>query len=270
MIPNIIHFMYFNGPDSREFGFINYLAVRTAHEVQKPDIIYFYYNEEPADNPNWERIRPYVKMVKIDPPEEYGGVPLKYPQYKADIVRLQKLLIHGGIYLDTDILMLKPLTPLMNNECVLGAEGYVDQAQDLHTNDIKKIGSISNAVIMAEPSCRFLKEWLLHLPKALMSGVWAYHAVTLPLELYKKDNSLFELQEAEAFIPFDFRHKYIFENKDGDKERLSSSYTMHMWETIWKDDLLQIDKEYLETQDNLFCQLFGKYAQENIAVKCVL
>jgi len=52
MIPNIVHFMYFIGPDSREFGFINYLAVKTVYEVQKPDIIYFYYNEEPTDNPN--------------------------------------------------------------------------------------------------------------------------------------------------------------------------------------------------------------------------
>jgi len=42
---------------------------------------------------------------------------------------------------------------------------------------------------------------------------------------------------------------------------------MHMWETIWKDDLRQIDKEYLETQDNLFCQLFSKYAKEKIVTK---
>jgi len=35
MIPNIVHFVWLTGPNSREFSFINYLAVRAAHGVQK-------------------------------------------------------------------------------------------------------------------------------------------------------------------------------------------------------------------------------------------
>lgn len=261
MIPNIVHFMYFNGPNSREFSFLNYLSVRTAYEVQKPDIIYFYYNEEPASNPNWERIKPYVNMIKVDPPTEYGGVLLRYPQYQADVLRLQKLLIHGGIYLDTDILMLKPLTPLMDNECVLGAEGYVENQPNLNTTDVSKIGSVSNAVIMAEPSCRFIKEWLLELPRALSSDIWAYHAVVLPFEMYKADPGRFDLQKVECFVPFDFRNTYIFDNDSNDLLKLKDSHTVHMWETIWGDELRQIDDAYLSTKDNLFAQLFGKYAE---------
>lgn len=260
MIPNIIHFMYFIGPNSREFGFINYLAVRTAFEIQKPDTIYFYYNLEPVNNKNWNRMKKYVTMVKIDPPTNFMGTEIKYPQYQADIVRLQKLKEFGGIYLDTDILMIKPLTEFMNEECVLGGEGYIGHVPDLHTNDISKIGSISNAVIMAKPNSRFINLWLEELPEGFRKGIWAYHAVVLPFELYKKDTSLFSLKEVEAFIPFDFRDKYIFSKDIKQMLRLKQSYTMHMWETIWSNDIKEINDDYLKNVTNVFTCFFRRYA----------
>lgn len=261
MIPNVVHFIYFNGPNSREFGYLNYLSVRTAHEVQQPDALFMYYNIEPVGNPHWERMKQYATLVQVDPPKEFMGVELQYVQYQADVVRLQKLLEHGGIYLDTDILMLKPLTPFMDRKCVMGGEGYVDHAQDLHTADASKIGSVSNAVIMAEPDCPFIREWLEALPQGLKSGVWAYHAVTLPFELYKADPGRFDLQKVECFVPFDFRNAYIFGNNSADLLKLKESHTVHMWETIWGNELRQIDDAYLSAKDNLFAQLFGKYAE---------
>lgn len=40
------------------------------------------------------------------------------------MARLQVLLEVGGIYMDDDVLLLKPLDPLMNNSIVLGEETY--------------------------------------------------------------------------------------------------------------------------------------------------
>jgi hypothetical protein len=146
----------------------------------------------------------------------------------------------------------------------MGAEGYVDHVPDLHTTDVSKVGSISNAVIMAERFSTFIRDWLKAVPDGLKTGVWAYHAVTLPLEMYKADNSVFDLQEAEAFVPFDFRNTYIFGNNHDDLNRLDDSYTVHLWETIWKDELRQIDDHYLSTKNNLFTHLFGKYAEARV------
>ena len=73
MIPNIVHFVWLTGPNSREFSFVNYLAVRAAHDIQVPERILMHVNEEPVGNSNWERIRPYVEMVKADPPIEHNG-----------------------------------------------------------------------------------------------------------------------------------------------------------------------------------------------------
>lgn len=263
MIPNVVHFIYFSGPNSREFGYLNYLAVKTAHDVQKPDVIFMHYNVEPVENPHWNRMKKYVELVQVDPPKNFMGAELKYVQYQADVVRLQILLDVGGIYLDTDILMLKPLTPLMNRDCVMGGEGYVDRQQNLNTSDVSKIGSVSNAVIMAAPKNKFIKEWLEKLPQALSSGVWAHHAVVLPLDLYKADSSSFYLEKVESFVPFDFRNSYIFGDDYQDLLKLKDSYTIHMWETIWADEVRKIDDGYLRTKTNLFAQLFKKYAGES-------
>ena len=68
MIPNIVHFVWLTGPNSREFSFINYLAVRAAHTRQEDARILMHVNAEPVGNVNWERIRPYVEMVRVEPP----------------------------------------------------------------------------------------------------------------------------------------------------------------------------------------------------------
>ena len=270
MIPNIIHMMWFTGPKSRDFGFLNYLAVKIAAQVQKPDHYYFYYNAEPTNNQHWEAIKPYVTMVQIDPPTEIGGVSLDYPQYQSDVVRLQKLLEHGGIYLDTDILLLKPLTPLMGNACVLGADRYIDDQVGLRTTDPDKIASVANGVILAEKGNPFIGQWLEAIPKAIKPSIWANHAVVLPFQMWLKDPSLFSLKDVETFIPFGFMDKFIFNNDESNLARLEGSYSIHMWETIWSDDIKKIDNKYLRNERNLFTNLFGKYADMDKKLKiCV-
>ena len=204
LIPNIIHFIHISG--YRQFSFCNMLAVLSAHRVQKPDKLYLYYTDEETDNRWWNIAKEYATLVKINPLTEFQGVKLDYPQYQADVIRLQKLVELGGIYLDTDILTLKSFDPLRHHSCVMGGEGYNGHVEGLNTNDLDKIGSISNAVIMAEPNHRFTKKWLELLPSKFKHSIWAYHAVVLPLEMVKEDHTLYHVEPVESFIPFDFRN----------------------------------------------------------------
>ena len=247
MTPNIVHMMYFSGPKSRDFGFINYLAVKAAHDVQNPDAINFYYNAEPENNPHWEAIKPYVTLVQIDPPTEFQGIELEYPQYQADIVRLQKLYEHGGIYLDTDMLLLKTLTPFMDSEksCVIGT--------DTADNSLK---SINAGLIIAKPQSEFIKLWLDGFSGAFKPDVWSSHCVVLPAELAMANPDLVEIQATKAFLPFGFDDKSIF--SEGGTS--GYQYSVHLWQTIWADDLKTIDNHYLLHTKNRFTRLFGKYA----------
>jgi hypothetical protein len=261
LIPNVIHFMYFFGPNSRPFAYINYLAVKVAKDVQKPDNIYFYYNEEPKDNPHWEAMKAIVTMVKVDPPTEIDGIELKYPQYQADVYRLQMLRDHGGIYLDTDTFLLKPLTGLMENMTTMG----VDQLDE--SGSPKSVGI---GVIVAKKGDRLFDLWLSKIPEYLKTGVWSSHAVDLPLDLWESDKNLFNLILKDRFTPFGWEDKYILGNDKSKLSLLSQSYAVHMWNTIWASELNLIDEAYMQESDSLFANLFRKHVPEKKRLKiCV-
>lgn len=217
-----------------------------------------YCNQEPDNNPNWDAIRQYVEIVHMDAPESFEGVSLHdWPQYQADVVRLQKLYELGGIYLDTDCIMLKPLTELLNNDCVMS--GFVG---DTKTHPKHKVQSFSAATILARQKADFLKIWIEKLADGLSKGIWAWHVVDLPVGLYKEHPEMLTLLDMEAFLPFDFNDRRIFDPNtiEDSIKSIDGSYMVHMWDSVWQDTLKNIDRCYLSSVDNAFTRLFGKYA----------
>ncbi len=262
-IPNIIHMMYFTGETSRPFGYVNYLTIKIAYELQKPDIIYFYYNREPENNPYWERMKKYVSMVQMEPPTEYDGISLSgYPQYWADVVRLQKIYEHGGIYLDTDSMMLKPFHELMKGECVIAG-----RIEDMLTPGKTDNDFVANCVLMAKPKARFIKLWLDRLAEGLRMNIWAWHAVNLPVILYKEHPDWAGILPASQFLPFDFHNYEILDEAQGDAvfEKYKDCYMFHLWETIWRPELDKIDDISLLNGNSGFARFFGKYADIPLA-----
>jgi hypothetical protein len=254
MIPNNIHFIFFG---FTEFTMTHYLAVKSAKAIHNPDHIFIHYTVEPVNNPLWNDIKNIVELRYIVPPTHFNGIELQYYQYKADISRLEILIREGGIYLDIDVLSVRPLTELLNHRCVLG----VDYAEDPDTVDLDKVGSIANAVIMAEPNHPFIVDWLAKTGDCLVGKPWAYHAVCLPLEMLKQKQYDLHLEPRKSFEPFDWKTDYIFHN---DEERYqwlkNNAYTMHFWETIWNEPYLKhISDEYLKTVTNNFTRFFSQY-----------
>jgi glycosyltransferase involved in cell wall biosynthesis len=246
-VPNIIHFIYFGGEGSRPFSYLNYLAVRAALDIQKPEAIFIYYDQEPTDNPHWDRAKKYATAIKVDAPQEYKGVKLQYPHYKSDIFRLTQIEALGGIYLDNDLLLTKPLTPFMQENLVMGAD-----------NNDPETKSIANAVIIAKPKSKFLNIWLDQLSQRI-TDKWAEHAVVLPAELAKEHPDLIWVESYKSFIPFHWDNKAIFEKNNID-DIIAESYGVHMWETFWGETLALLNDDYMSSTNNAFTKLFGKYA----------
>jgi hypothetical protein len=254
MIPNNIHFIFFGFTD---FTMTHYLAVKSAKAVHDPDHLYIHYTKEPVNNPLWDDIKNIVELRYIEPPTHFHGVELKYFQYKADISRLEILIREGGIYLDIDVLSVRPVTELLKHSCVLG----VDYAEDPDTVDLSKVGSIANAIIMSEPNHPFIVNWLWRTKDWLVDKPWAYHAVVLPLEMLKERNYNVHIEPRKSFEPFDWRTDYIFRDDMEKYQWLKdNAYTMHFWETIWNEPYLKhIDDTYLKTVTNSFTRFFGQY-----------
>lgn len=252
--PNIVHFIYFSGPKSRPYSYVNYLAVRAAHEVQRPDKIVMQCNEEPVGNPYWEAIRPYVEIAITEAPTHLGEADLKYPHYQSDVVRLRTLYEYGGIYLDNDMVLTEPLTPLMGDKIVMGADKPGE------------VTSIANAVIICPKNSTFVALWL-HMMEAEIGDKWAYHAVVLPAQIAKMYPDLIDVRPHEAFIPCHWDDKYVF-IEGAEVKKYTENYGIHLWETFWQNELSQIDDHYLATSQSPFAKLFGRYTiQTAVAVE---
>ena len=240
--PNIVHFVWFTGPQSRRFGFLNHLAIKAAAEVQKPDAIFMYCNEEPKNNMYWEMIRSFVNIVHVDEPNFKGVKWGNYPHYWSDLVRLQELEKIGGIYLDTDAILLKPLNEFLVHDCVL-AGGI---PPDVFRN---KNPCVSAATIIARPHAPFIKHWLEGFADAIGREVWSGAMTDFPLELHAKHPGELTLIPLGKFLPFDWTNDSVLDpTRRGEYDALvKDSYVAHMWDTMWSGQLATMPHIYLES-----------------------
>ena len=124
-IPNIIHYIFGLKEQTEEFQFVYYLSIYSNYLINNPNIIYFHYQYLPYGY-WWEKIKPLLTLEKIIPPSEIYGNKIFHYAHQTDIIRLQKLILHGGIYLDIDTICLKSFEDLLNNDFVMGIQNNSD------------------------------------------------------------------------------------------------------------------------------------------------
>ena len=101
---------------------VHYLAIKTAHDLIRPNQILFHYHYLPVGE-CWERVRPLLTLQQVPLVTEVMGRPVQNYAHRADVIRLEVLNRFGGIYLDMDLMMLKPIDHLLQNNFVMGQEG---------------------------------------------------------------------------------------------------------------------------------------------------
>ena len=117
-IPNIIHFIYGLKEQLDEFELYRYIAIKSAYEVNRPDKIYFYYYYEPHGY-WWDKIKPLLTLEKINIPTEIYNQKLYHYAHQTDIVRLEKLIERGGIYLDIDTICINSFKKLLKHDFII-------------------------------------------------------------------------------------------------------------------------------------------------------
>lgn len=263
-IPNVIHFICIK---PMIFSFFHFLAVASANVTQKPNKIFIYYDTEQEDNIYWETVKQFCTIEQIDPPLIFGGKEVTAPQYKADIIRLEKLIERGGIYLDLDILCLKSFDDFLGvDKCVM--TGRPEGCQD----DISILNETQNSIIMAPKYNPFLIKWYETMDE-YMNGEypWSYHAVIYPAQIIRgqiNDNThhVKILDCDKLFMPFGWEDNdpFIFKNINeisvNEKLKLNGYYTIMFFETIVKCTYLKnITLQHIIDNNNLFSHIFIKY-----------
>lgn len=222
-IPKILHFCFGfkEGFGGRPWGLSQYVCLRSAVEKIQPDTVYLYYEHEPS-GPWWDVTLPLITPVKVTAPREIFGNRVDHPAHRADVVRLERLIDVGGIYLDCDVLVQRDFDDLLDNSTVLGAEGKGAR------------WGTANAVILAEPNAPFLVRWYdkyRTFRGAEGEKYWNEHSVKLPQKLAREHPGEITILPYTAFFwPLwtEAHIRWIFASKR--PISLENTYANHLWE----------------------------------------
>jgi hypothetical protein len=227
-IPKLLHYTFGLGPDfgGKPWSLVHHVCLKSAVERIKPDEVFLYYEYQPT-GPWWALSRPLLTPVQIEAPREIFGRPLVHVAHRADVVRLQKLLEHGGIYLDADVLVQRDFDDLLGNSTVMGQEGKDAEY------------GIANAVILAEPAAPFLRRWLEEYRTFRSVGrdeYWSEHSVLLPAKLATQHPDEITVLSHKAFFWPSWTDEHLHRIFRSTKPvEMQNTYANHLWEAnAWR------------------------------------
>ena len=247
-VPTNVHFVYglaFGGPPT--FGLIEYVAMRSALEVNGPGTtIFFHCARVPLDSYWWQRALEFVRVVRLPRmPIECGDARrcLTHHAHRADYVRLLALQRYGGVYLDMDVLSVRPFPlSVRTSEFVMG---WQDSKKYHISRRDREFYGLCNAAMLAKPDARFLRLWLRSYDYMRSSGrdfAWDEHSVLLPANLTERYPDLVTtgairvLPSFRMFYPlWNHVERLLFKERRppnatlGTLDNLPHAYTVHLW-----------------------------------------
>ena len=207
-------------------------------------IHYCWFGKSPKPNlveqciASWKEILPDFKIMCWDESNVDLNHPFLKKAYKekqwafvADFIRLQKLIEFGGVYLDTDMMLIKTFNPLMNQKAFIGLESE---------------RYISCGVIGAIPKHPYILRCYQYYDNLVLDKKFTYKSIIIPKIFTKIYIDYFFVKE-QALIPFQHENLlvcpvdcfYPFPNENLDTKLyvnyiIDSTYAVHLWHKSWK------------------------------------
>ncbi len=260
MIPRKFHFCRFKAPSSRggkPFVYANYLCLYSVIKNHPGAEFNYYYNDDEEINSRWfDVIKPYLKLHKVEAPTDIFGIPIKRVEHQADIFRMRILLQEGGIYLDTDVFVIKPLDDLLQYNFVMGIENGM---------------GLCNGVILSEKKSRFVEAWYeSYHPDCTREGSgfdpdgWGEMSVRFPELLAKEFKDYATILPVTAFFQPSGSPRGMAVLFDSEEYWCEESYANHLWESqSWDWYLRDMVPENIIEKNGYFYKLVKKNLTEN-------
>jgi hypothetical protein len=185
-------------------------------------------------------------VERITAPREIFGNPLVHYAHRADVVRLEKVLSRGGIYLDGDVFVHVGFDRLLGYATVLGKQ-VLDET----------VVGLCNAVILAEPEAPFLRRWHSEYRSFRSKGhdvYWDEHSVRIPYQLSKQfPDEVTVLPHSAFFWPTYKAEDLALIFDSAAPIDLSRAYATHLWETpAWEPYLEHLTPRRVRRVDTNF------------------
>jgi hypothetical protein len=247
----------------RPFSFCHYLAIRSAWECLQPQQMVLHYVHLPSGH-WWDLARPMLTLHQLPSIEGIYGFPARHPAHRADIVRLVALLVMGGTYLDTDVLVLRSFSGL-------GSPSFAAALEVSASGDL--IG-LSNAILLAEPTSAFARHCLEgHDPaRSLWQGfrsrgrdhLYVEMSVRYPAMLAGLCPGLLHVLPTATFLSCDWQPESLAALFDGQVEIPAKALALHLWEShAWQQHLSRLTPEWVRNTDSTFARLARPFLPES-------
>ena len=225
MIPKIIHYCWF-GKNQKSEEIERCIASWKQH---CPDFVIKEWTEE---NFNVD-LSPFTKKMYLE----------KKWAFVADYARLHILLLEGGFYLDTDMLLLQSLNHFTENNCVLGEESN---------------GVISAGMIGSTPENLFIATCKAFYDESTEKMITIPRVLSYVFKNYPNKQSLTVLPP-NAFYPFNAEEIHLYHGQ----ELGNDVYGVHLWNYSWGSPLNKFFKK-------IGIYSFGKKVTEALGIKQLL
>lgn len=182
-IPPIVHFVQLKKDQSSSlhFSFESFLALYSAYVFIRPSVIYIHTDYTPKDITDasqhgspWTKkvltaFPSVVRLNQVTAPTKANNLEIKRIEHRSDFVRLDQLTLHGGIYLDWDVLTLRSIDPLLES----GFRAVVGRQSD---------ATVMNGIILAARDSALVRVMRHETPRRF-NGEWVEHSVNLITEV---------------------------------------------------------------------------------------
>ena len=256
MIPKILHFVYGLAEDfgGKPFTFFHWAAIRSAMRANPGWRVMFWYAHLP-DTPYFADLADEMELMQIDAPDEIFGRPLFHVAHKADVVRLQVLIEHGGVYMDVDTLTVRSFDDLIDNRFVMGIE----------TAGGKKVG-LCNAIMMSEPRSLFALGWLKSYEAFRSRGrdeYWSEHSVQVPALLAERFPNEITILPQTAFFDPDWTREGLKKMFYGVSD-FPEARAFHLWEAVAWNVLVHFNEKNILHLDNTYAHAVKRIIGEDV------
>ena len=199
-IPNIAHQIWLGGGVLKWEYLLSMLAIRF---VLRPEQYLLHFDLKPEDTPQWACACSLAQCVHASSPQKIYNKPLNRVQHRSDVLRLDLLSRHGGIYLDHDAFVVRheAMHELRTScDAPLIAGKQVEQTRSKLAIEAR----MNNGVMMAAPDAKILQLWKESY-RDYKGGSWDFNSCEVPLRLAEAQPSLAHLTPEIAPLPRDPR-----------------------------------------------------------------
>ena len=165
--------------------------------------------------------------------------------FVSDYVRIYVLYNYGGIYLDTDVEMIRNMDIFLKYDSFWGIEGENEVGTGIIGSAAKK--NVIKKILSSYENSRFIKE------NGKCDFTTNVERITKILKSYYDvdiSNRIIEIDEGNVIFPHDFFSAKSL--RTGKVEKTDRTYTIHHYNASWME---QDDKEQLEATKNYYNKL---------------